>query len=142
MAENEIDWTPVLERVGAFIKAEAIKKCPVDEGELRRSIDFRIEGNDTVVLFANAPTAEDMEFGKPPEPLSEGEKAEVDAWAVRHGLNNGKSIIKYLEKEGIKVGTPTQPLHINSLGRNSYRPYLRPAVYMNIDKIRDIIKKG
>jgi hypothetical protein len=31
------------------------------------------------------------------------------------------------EKHGIKVGTEKQPLHITSLGRDSYRPYLRPA---------------
>lgn len=147
--QQAIDLQPILEEIGKMVKAEAIRMCPVDMGELRRSIGYRIEG-DTVILFAHSDHATDMEYGRPPSPLSEGEKGDFDdsvdaptihGWAKRHNAS-AKGIIWSLEHKGIKVGTAKKPLHITSYGRDSYRPFLRPAIYNNFSKIRQIIREG
>ena len=147
MNQELINLQPILEKIGGLVKAEAIRMCPVDMGELRRSIDYRVDG-DTVVLFALSDHATDMEYGRPPSPLSDMEKGDfmdsidsptVHGWAKRHKAN-AKGVIWSLEHRGIKVGTPEKPLHITSYGRDSYRPFLRPAVYKNMSKIRQIIR--
>jgi len=140
MAEIKIDLTPVLNKIGAFVKREAMRKVPVDQGELKSSIDYEVKGN-KVTIFAEAKHAEDMEYGKPPEPLNKSEKDDLTEWAKRHNASPRK-IIKYIEKHGIKVGTPEKPLHITSYGRDSYRPFLRPSVYQNIGIIKEIIRKN
>lgn len=141
MAEIKVELQPILEKVGEFLVSESKRLVPVDNGILRTSITYRLGANGTSVdVYSPLDYAEDMEFGKPPEPLSETEKEDVEAWAKRHGLKSGKGIIWSLEHKGIKVGTATQPLHITSLGRDSYRPFLRPALYNNIPQIKKIIK--
>jgi hypothetical protein len=130
----------ILNEVGKFIKIEAKRMCPKDKGELNASIDYNITGT-TVHLFATAPQAEAMEYGTPPSPggLGSQERIDLTEWAKRHGANP-KGVIKYIEKHGIKVSDdPFNPLHITSFGRDSYRPFLRPAVYMNLHKIGEII---
>jgi len=140
MAKVKINLVPAMNKVGAFIKEKAIANCPVDRGDLRRSIDYRIEGN-KIILFATDEKASDMEYGVPPEPLSDEEKQDLTGWAERHGAKP-KKIIKYIQKHGIKVGTPEQPLHITSYGRDSTRPYLRPAVYQNLPEIVAMLKEN
>lgn len=129
-----------MHRIGRLLKADAIRRCPVDQGDLRRSIDYRVEGN-KVILFATDDNAEAMEYGTPPSPLSAAEKESLVGWSERHKAN-ANSIIAYVKKHGIKVGTPTAPLHITSYGRDSYRPFLRPAIYLNLEEIKRIIQKG
>lgn len=137
---SNINLTPILDKIGAFVKKEAIRRCPVDNGDLRRSIDYRIEGN-SVIIFANDPNAIKMEYGAPPGILTESEKDNLKEWAKRHNASPFK-IIGYIEKHGIKVGEKDKPLHITSYGRDSYRPFLRPAAYENIAEIKDIVKKN
>jgi hypothetical protein len=138
--EVVIDLTPVQHLVGAFVKREAIKNCPVDKGLMRAKVDYRIEGA-KVILFCSDPNAADMEWGTPPSILSPVEAAELEAWSKRHKANPAH-IISYIQKHGIKVGTAEQPLHITSYGRDSYRPFLRPAVFMNMQQIAEIIAQG
>lgn len=140
MADAMIDLYPIQERIGALVKREAIRMCPVDRGELRASIDFRIEGN-KVILYATAAHADEVEYGRPPSILSETEKDDLREWAKRHKANPGK-IINYIQKKGIKVGTPENPLHITSYNRDSYRPFMRSAVHQSLPRIKEIIKKG
>ena len=141
MQELKLDLEPVLNAIGDFVVGEAVKHCPVDRGDLRRSIRYEIHGNE-VVIIADAPGAESMEYGEPPHELNAAEKADVDKWAKRHGLESGFWVAQSIKKHGIKVGTPTEPLHITSLGRDSYRPYLRPAVYKNLGVIKRIVAEN
>ena len=140
MDDINIDLTPIEEKIGAFIKAEAIRRCPVDRGDLRRSIDFVIVGN-TVIIIARDPKADELEYGRPPEPMSDAERAELEAWAERHGASPFR-IVKYIQRHGIKVGSVEKPLHITSYGRDSYRPFMRPALFQNIEGIKNIVKEG
>jgi hypothetical protein len=137
---NDKQTDLILRKIGSLVSEKAIDMCPVDMGELRRSIGFRIEGN-KVVIFASAEYAKDMEYGKPAEPLSTGEKEELKGWAKRHGASP-KGMVNYIQKHGIKAGTPEQPLHITSFGRDSYRPFLRPALLQSLDEIKSIVKGG
>lgn len=140
MNEVKLDLTLALEKVGEYLIGEAKRLVPIDTGVLKSSITYKIGANGhSVEVFSTLDYAEDMEFGKPPEPLSETEKEDVEKWAKRHGLKSGKGVIRSLETKGIKVGTATQPLHITSFGRNSYRPFLRPALYNNVAQIKKII---
>ena len=138
MADELKGMEVIMDKVGAMIKEKAIRAAPNDLGDMRRHIGYRIEGNN-LIIFCNTEHAKDMEYGKPPEPLSPQEKDEIDAWAKRHGLKNGKGTARHIEKAGIKVGTIDQPLHITSLGRNSYRPFFRPALYQVLNQINRII---
>lgn len=138
MQDNKQDIRPLIEMVAVQIKEKAIRMAPVDLGDLRRKIDYRIEDN-TLIIFCTAPEAKDMEYGKAPEPLDKNEKDDIDAWAKRHGLKDGKGVARSIEKRGIKVGTTKAPLHITSFGRDSYRPFLRPAIYQILSKINRII---
>jgi hypothetical protein len=138
--KSQLNFLPVLERIGAHMKKKAIRMCPVDMGHLRQSIGFRIEGDRTVVLFASAPYAANMEYGTPPGLLSDKEKDDVTDWAKRHGIKNAYWVIRSIEKNGIKAGTAEKPLHVTSEGRDSYRPFLRPAVYQSIPEISAMLK--
>ena len=132
-----IDLEPILDRIGAFVKEKAMRNCPIDQGELKSSIKYEIVNGDTVRIYADAAHAEDMEYGRPPSPLSKSDKDQLESWSKRHKANPRK-IIKYVEDKGIKVGSKENPLHITSYGRDSYRPFLRPAVYQNLDEIKRI----
>lgn len=129
----------ILNRIGAFVRDEAKRRCPVDTGALRSSIQYKIDG-DSVFIFSDNENAVAMEYGEPPKLLDEDEQESLTKWSERHGANP-RGMIKYIQKEGIRVGTPKQPMHITGFGRNSYRPFMRPALYQNISKIKDIIRE-
>jgi len=124
----------ILEKIGALIEMRAKMNCPVDLGPLRASITHEVNGN-VVRIFTNLPYADDIEYGKPPEILSESEKGDLTKWSERHNLP-AYSVIKKIEREGIKVGTVEQPLKTPS----GYRPFLRPALFQSLPNIKKIIK--
>lgn len=130
----------MLYNIGAVIKQKAIELCPTDKGQLRNSFQVEIIG-DTVKVFTDLEHAEDMEYGKPPEPLSTQDKRNLEDWSRRHGLNEkqAQGVIWKIQKKGIKVGTENKPLHITGLGRDSYRPFLRPALHQTEPQFKEII---
>ena len=129
----------MMDKIGALIKQRAIEKCPTDNGSLRQSIDYEIKG-DTLYLVANSEGAHDMEYGRPPSPMNAAEEQDLTKWAERHKANPQR-IVKYIKDKGIKVGTPENPLHITSYGRDSYRPFLRPAIYETLPEFKRIVPK-
>jgi len=135
----------IRDKIGKAVQLQAKQLVPVDKGPLMASITYRIDGED-VVIFSNLPYAEDMEYGRPPGLLGEGDKEELLDWGKRHGLNQNQSkkVIKHIETKGIEVGTPTDPKHVTSLGRDSYRPFLRPALNqtMNSQNIKLIVMEA
>ena len=120
----------ILEMAGKIVKRKAIRLAPIDLGQLRASIQYQIV-DDTVFIYSNLPYSKDMEFGKPPEPLSDTEKEKLKDWADRHGLPAGP-VIRKIEREGIKVGTIKQPMEVPN---GTYRPFLRPAVFQSLPEI-------
>lgn len=131
----------IMNAIGRVVVRKAVELCPVDMGQLRNSIKFRIEGNEVIIYTEGVEYADKMEYGSPPGVLDQGEKAQLTKWAERHGANP-KGVIKFIEKKGIRVGTETSPLHITSFGRDSYRPFLRPAAHQAIPEIRAMIKEA
>jgi hypothetical protein len=106
-------------------------------------INYEIIG-DRIVFTSDKDYSIEMEYGMPPlgeGNMSEAEKDDIEDWAHRHGLKSGKGIVKSIELKGIKVGTPEAPLHITSFGRNSYRPFLRPAIHQMEGEIKDLLKQ-
>jgi len=131
----------ILKKIGEYLIGEAKKLCPLDMGHLRNSISCRVDG-DSVTIFSPLDYAEDMEYGKPPEPLSGTEKEDVREWAKRHKIKNAEGVIRNLEHRGIRVGTVESPMHITSFRRNSYRPFLRPAIHRSHAGVNKIIMQG
>jgi hypothetical protein len=124
----------ILNNIGIMITNRAKEMCPLDMGELRKSIDYEIR-NGKVVIFSDCSYSQDMEYGKPPTPLTETDRKDLSGWSKRHNANPIK-IEKYIEKHGIKVGTEEDPLHITSYGRDSYRPFIRPAIHQMLPQIK------
>jgi hypothetical protein len=125
----------ILQKIGALISLRAKENCPVDMGQLRASIQYSVEGN-SVRIFSNVNYARDMEYGRPPEPLSDQEKEDLKKWAERHNLP-AKRIIGSIQRKGIAVGTIEEPM----ITPSGERPFLRPAVYDSISDIKKIIKQ-
>lgn len=132
---NEETMNRILTRIGALVENRAKRLCPVDYGDLRTSITFRIEG-DTVFIYSPLDYAKDMEYGTPPDTLTDAGEANLKDWAERHGLPSG-AVIKKIRREGIKVGTPKNPMETES----GYRPFLRPALLQSYARIREIIRE-
>ena len=128
----------MLIQIGKLVQNKAKDMCPADTGKLRDSINYRLEGDDTVIIYSDDENAEAMEFGKPAEPLFGDEAFKILGWSERHQANVW-GILNYLEKYGIEVGTVKTPLHITSYGRDSYRPFLRPAAHQSIPEMEEII---
>jgi hypothetical protein len=133
---NDEIMNSILNKIGFIVVARAVELCPVDMGTLRQSIRHKVEGN-KVTIYTDVEYAEDMEYGKSPEPLSESEKENLKGWAKRHNLPSGPVISK-IEKRGIKVGTPDNPMKTSS----GFRPFLRPAVHQSIPQIKTMIKEA
>jgi hypothetical protein len=129
----------ILCHIGAVVAERAINMAPVDTGELRSKIKYKKVGSNVVKIYADVPYADDLEYGRPPEPLNEDEKEGLRKWAERHGVKNPDGTVRYIEKHGLEVGTVDKPLHVTWLGRDSYRPFLRPALYQSIPYIREAI---
>jgi len=133
---NERACEKVLRRIGRIITTKARELVPKDEGRLRDSIDYKVEGT-TVTVYTPLEYAWVMEYGRQPgrmppvEPLRE--------WAKRHGLEGKEwAIAKKIQREGIKAGTVENPV-VTPTGQ---RPFLRPAVYQSIPFILRELKKN
>jgi hypothetical protein len=127
----------ILEKIGKIVKRKTIRLAPIDMGQLRASIDYKIEGTKKVIIFTDIEYAEDMEFGRPPEPLSDTEKEDLKGWAKRHDIP-AYAVIRKIETKGIKVGTVKSPM---KMPNSTYRPFMRPALFQSIPEIKTAIKE-
>ena len=132
---NEINIDKIMKKVAEYILGESVKHCPVDLGNLRLSLGYRIEG-DMIYITSPLDYAEDMEYGIPPSPegIWGDEAQSIKEWAERHHLNPW-AVIKSIEKHGIKVGTPEHPMVLKN---GTFRPFVRSAVFNNLDNIRQV----
>ena len=127
--------------IGRRVLERAKRMAPHDQRKLWDSLHSEVVGDEVRIFTSGCDYADKMEYGSPPVKLSSSEKEGLEGWAHRHGLKSGKGVVKYLEKNGIKVGTPTNPMHITSLGRNSFRPFLRPALHQSKGEMKTIVKE-
>jgi len=133
MDEEQI--AKLLDHIGALIELKAKRLCPVDMGALRASIRHRVEGN-KVIIWTDIEYAQDMEYGRPPEPLDAGEKESLKDWAKRHSLP-AYAVIRKIETKGIEAGTTEKP--IKTAG-GTFRPFMRPALFQSMTDIKSLIK--
>lgn len=115
------DQKKAMQKACLFVEGEAKKKAPKDNGELRRSIESKVEfrGDDIVgVVFTPLEYAPYVEFGT-------GLLAED---------NNGRKDVPwcYQDDKGEWHTTRGQPP----------QPYLRPALHENRENIVRILKEG
>lgn len=142
---NANQKTRILERIGALVKKEAIRRCPTDQGFMRQSIDFRIEG-DSVIIFSRDPNSVYMEYGTGrfhidnegnPSPRPGYDIFPKKAKALRfeagrkdrlaNGVSADKASIIYAKKVHIE-GVPPHP-------------FMRPAVHQSMEEIERIIRE-
>lgn len=103
-----------------LVEAEAKKKCPVDDGQLRNSIQSKVTDKDSMVdgeIFTNVAYAPYVEFGT--GLFAEKGNGRKDPW-------------KYQDAKGEWHTT---------IGNNP-QPFLRPALYEKEKEILNIIKEG
>jgi hypothetical protein len=130
----------LLEKIGALVEMKAKQMAPIDMGQLRASIQHRIEGN-KVIVYSDLEYAQDMEYGTPPGILDANEKEDLKEWAKRHGLPAGP-VIRKIEKEGLfPYGSKDLILATNPrFAYGTFRPFLRPALLQSIPDIKQLIK--
>jgi HK97 gp10 family phage protein len=133
----------ITERIGAMLKAEAIRRCPVDNGILRQSIDFKTEDN-TITIYSELPYAAFVEYGTgiyhideegKPDPHSGWDIVPINGKALRFEVGRkerlaahqgpGKANIVFAKKVHIEGAQP--------------HPFMRPAIHQNIGKMKYII---
>ena len=121
----------ILEKIGAHIRDEAKRKCPVDNGILRNSLYYRVEG-DSVFVGSQLPYAVFVEYGTGefhldadgnPEPHSSWEIKPKSAKALKFEVN-GNSVFS---KKVIVPGMHAQP-------------FLRPALHGSYGFIKQVVR--
>jgi phage gpG-like protein len=125
----------ILEKVGILVMDKAKELVPKDNGMLRNSIMYRVEGN-TVYIGTDMPYAAVFEYGRnagkmpPVEPIED--------WARKHGMKGaGWAIAMNIKKRGMPVGSVESPMKTQS----GYRPFLRSAVFQSKGAISALIMK-
>ena len=131
---NEV-WPKAGETVGMVVKLKALELVPLDTGQLKRSVDYKVEAK-RVLIGTNVEHGLIMEYGAPPgvlDPLP----SEINAWRNRKGVKiPAFKIINKLQEKGLAAGTVNAPIKTID---NKYRPWLRPALHQNKDKVAGLI---
>ena len=103
-------------KIASIVQRDAVKRCPVDTGRLKQSINIIRYSDKEAVVGTNMPYASYVEFG-------------TQAMVKAHGEHKVEApVTKWKAKT--KRGATGQTM-----------PFLRPALYFNHDKISKIIKE-
>lgn len=131
----------ILERIGMMVKEDAIRRAPVDTSDLRRQIDYVVEGN-SVTISATSDHADFVEYGTgiyhideegQPEPHTGWDIVPVNKKALAWGKVIGKSPSGATTREHV-----AKKVHIEGMRP---QPFLRPAVHQNIPRMKEIIRE-
>lgn len=134
----------ILHKIGATVKASAIRKCPIDNGRLRASIQYRIEGN-SVFVGTDVSYANYVEYGTGIFHIDEhGNLAPHTGWdiepvnaqALRFEVGRKERLSAHKGPGSANI-VITKKVHIEGMYPH---PFLRPAVFENIPTIKEIIK--
>lgn len=102
-----------LKKAGAIVANEATRLCPKDTGQLRRSIDFKVD-EESVVIFSNVEYAPYVEIGT----------------GIYSSKGNGrKKSWRYKGKDGWVTTKGNEP-----------QPFLEPAAINSKSDIQDCFK--
>lgn len=140
----------ILTRIGALIKKEAFRMCPIDKGGLRQTISYRVEG-DEVVIRVNSDYAEFVEYGTGVYHTDEeGNPDPHEGWDVRAipVSEGGKGFLAWESgrkarlsaHKGPKAGKWIYAQKVHIEGAHP-KPFLRPAVHQNIPQMTAIIRE-
>lgn len=115
--------------VGEFVAGDAKLRCPVDLGNLRESIFYKVDENKlSVIIGTNVEYAIYIEFGT-------GEKAED---------GNGKKggwfyVTDYKQAKGFLLGQTKNGKYLYFTYGSKPQPFLRPALIENKEAIKTIL---
>jgi hypothetical protein len=135
----------ILDRIGVMVKNEAIRNCPTDLGQLRQSIDYKVEGN-TVTIFSELSYAAYMEYGTGifhidengnPDPHGEWDIVPVNAQALRFEVGRKARLVA---KRGPKTANIVFAKKVHMVGVHP-RAFLRPAAFNNIPQMKEIARQ-
>lgn len=122
----------VLNKIGAFIRDEAKRRCPVDNGQLRNSLQYEVDlGDSSVTIFSDLNYAPFVEYGTGvfhideegnPQPHMGWDVEPVEKKALHFRIGKNEVFAKKVHIEGMQA-----------------QPFLRPAVHQNMSKIKSII---
>lgn len=133
-----------LDKVGMFLVNKAMEKCPVDNGQLRASIGYKIVG-DTLYIGTNMESGEYVEFGTGvyhiseeghPEPRSDWFVFPKNARALRFEVGRKGRLAARKPKTQANIVFAKK---VHQFGQ-SPQPFLRPSVFENISEINKIIR--
>lgn len=133
----------VRDKVGRFIRDEAKRKCPTDNGMLRNSLQYKVEG-EIVTVFSDLPYANYVEYGTGVYHVNEDGSAEPHlGWDIVPV--NGKALKFEVGRKGRlaakgKLSTANivfaKKVHVEGMHAQAF---LRPAYHQNIERIKKLI---
>jgi HK97 gp10 family phage protein len=137
---KESDIARALDRIGAFVRDEAKRRCPVDNGVLRSSLQYRVEG-DSVRIFSDLDYSKFIEYGTGVFHINEkGQPEPHIGWDIvpvnKKALEPDRK--RRLAEGGKKNMIFAKKVHIEGMHA---QPFLRPAVHQNMKRISEIFKE-
>lgn len=148
---TSVQKAALLELIGKRLKEEAVRQCPVDNGGLRQTIGFKVEG-DEILLYANSDYAEYVEFGTGVMHTDEQGNADPhQAWDV-YAIpveEGGKGFLAWevgrkarlAAHKSPKQGTWAYAQHVHIEGA-SPKPFLRTAIHQTIPFIGELFESN
>lgn len=138
----------ITRRIGALIKADAIRRCPTDNGLLRQTIDYSVEGN-TITLYSDSKYAAFVEYGTGVYHIDEEGKADPHTGWDIHAIpveQGGKGFLAWEQGRKKRLAAHKGPQQANWVyaqkvhieGARAH-PFLRPAIHQNLTRMKEII---
>lgn len=143
----------IMNKIGARIKREIIRKCPVDAGDLRRTINYRIEG-DSIIFSAGSQDvnyAEYVEYGTGLYHIDEkGNSDPHKPWKVKAipKSKGGKGFLAWENNKKERLASKKSPdegdwsyaMSVTIRGMRP-KPFMRPAIHQSKQIIADVFKE-
>lgn len=126
---KDIETKKVIEKASGYVRDEARKLVPVDEGQLKQSISYKVVSENkkhTGIVFTNLEYAPYVEFGTGPKG-QENHKGISPEITPKYSL---KGWSYFDDKTGKFIYTKGQKA----------QPFLYPALHKNRKKIKEFIK--
>lgn len=137
----------ILNKIGALVKMKAIINAPIDDGQLRSSIDYEINlKENSVMIKADAEHAQYVEYGtgiyhvdekgnsNPKEPIRPKNK-EVLAWTAKGTARPSPDD----SEEWARLRKEGKAFIAKEVKGQAPHPFMRPAVHQSIPDIKRII---
>ena len=119
------------------IKLDAVARVPRDEGDLARSIDYKLGRDGMTAIIGPAAKQVAMVGGRTSAtaPFATGSRRQQ-----RLSTGNKKALFEFFKGYWIEYGTKGSPAH--NIPPMRPRPFMNPAFDMNKEWILEQVKKG